>query len=78
MEVSGECLDGTLRLSVSNPCDPDRPASDGQGIGLNNVRSRLELLYGSRARFTTHDLGSEFRVEIQLPLDPPTAGDAVS
>ena len=78
VEVSGECLDGTLRLSVSNPCDPDRPASDGQGIGLNNVRSRLELLYGSRARFTTHDLGSEFRVEIQLPLDPPTAGDAVS
>lgn len=76
--VSGECPDGTLRLSVSNPCDPERPAADGQGIGLKNVRSRLDLLYGGRARFAARDLGSEFRVEIQLPAEPLPAADEVT
>lgn len=38
----------TLRLAMENPCDQERPTSRGEGIGLNNVRRRLEAAYGER------------------------------
>ena len=39
-----------LELVIENPCDPDRPASRGAGVGLGNVRARIEALFGHRAR----------------------------
>ena len=38
-----------VELVVANPCDPDRPPSRSTGVGLVNVRSRVETLCGHRA-----------------------------
>jgi LytS/YehU family sensor histidine kinase len=56
-----------LELEVENPCDPERPASRGAGVGIANVRSRLDTLFGHRARLEV-DAGHErYRVRAVLP-----------
>ncbi len=59
-----------LELVVENPCDPDRPASRGAGVGLANVRARIEALYGHRARVDVGALPESYRVRILLPIVP--------
>lgn len=57
----------TLRIVVDNPCDPDRPRRPGGGVGLANVRARLQALHGADARVTADEQGRTWRVEIALP-----------
>ncbi len=68
VRIGAEMDGGSMRLEVTNPCDPDRPRATGTGIGLANVRNRLRLLYDGRASITTRDLGNSFHVEIILPV----------
>jgi two-component system LytT family sensor kinase len=47
------------------------PKRDGEGIGISNVRQRLELRYGDQARLSIHSArGKGTRVHISLPADP--------
>lgn len=59
--------EGFLELVVENPCDPDRPPSRGTGVGLVNVRSRVETLCGHRASVDVDAGEANFRVSILLP-----------
>jgi two-component system sensor histidine kinase AlgZ len=61
---------GLLELAVENPCDPDRPPSRGAGVGLANVRSRVEALFGHRASVDVDAAPTSFRVSILLPASP--------
>jgi LytS/YehU family sensor histidine kinase len=68
--------DGLLELAVENPCDPDRPPSRGAGVGLANVRSRINTLFGHRGSVDVIAAPDNFRVSIVLPASPimlPTA-----
>ncbi|MDX1501550.1 MAG: histidine kinase [Thermoanaerobaculia bacterium] len=65
-----------LHLTVDSSCDPDRPRARSTGIGLDNVRGRLKLLYGGGGRLTTRDLGNSYRVEIVLPEETSAAAEA--
>jgi len=56
-----------LELVVANPCDPDRPPSRSTGVGLVNVRSRVETLCGHRASVDVDASETAFRVSILLP-----------
>lgn len=56
-----------LELEVDNPCDPERPASRGAGVGLANVRARVEALYGHRARLDVEERADRHRVRLLLP-----------
>jgi len=58
---------GLLELAVENPCDPDRPASRGTGVGLANVRARIETLFGNRARVDVVAQRERFCVLVVLP-----------
>ena len=58
-----------LEIVVENPCDPDRPPSRGTGMGLANVRSRVETLCGNRASVDVDARDTSFRVSILLPVD---------
>ena len=74
-----QCLDGgtvrlearrgaeRLLLSIENPRDAGAPARKGTGIGIENVRRRLETLYGREAELRLHPAGDSFRVELELP-----------
>jgi two-component system, LytTR family, sensor histidine kinase AlgZ len=65
--VSARRREGFLELVVANPCDPDRPASRGTGVGLVNVRSRIETLCGHRASVDVDARDTQFTVSILLP-----------
>lgn len=59
---------GRLRLLVVNPCaDPAAPGS--QGLGLRNVKRRLDLLYG-RGAYTLRQTRAprQFTTHLELPL----------
>lgn len=56
-----------LSLKLRNPCDPDRPKSRGNGLGLDNVRKRLRTLYGNDARIDIKEDSRYFDVEVLLP-----------
>jgi len=42
---------GALELRVENPVDPDLVVQSGLGLGLRQVRSRLQLRFGTRMHF---------------------------
>jgi sensor histidine kinase YesM len=45
IKTRATCSDAGVRISISNPYDSMSPGPKGRGIGLKNVRSRLELMF---------------------------------
>ena len=58
----------TLEITVDNPCDPDRPAGRGTGLGLRNVRERLRSLYGDEAMLRTEETDGRFTARVTMPI----------
>jgi two-component system, LytTR family, sensor histidine kinase AlgZ len=72
--VEGSEADGQILLRVRNPLPLDlTPGRGGHGIALDNIRERLELLFGSATTFKSGREGDEFVVELRFPatLTPP-------
>jgi LytS/YehU family sensor histidine kinase len=59
---------GHLSLAVENAFDPDCPVRRG-GVGLENVRRRLETRYGEQASLRVLSTEDRFRVRISLPAE---------
>ena len=60
---------GTLSIDVENSFDPDAPAKRRSGVGLANVRQRLQTRYGNLASFAVKTEGDCFRVAMTLPME---------
>ena len=60
-----------LEITVTNPCAVDRPPSRGTGVGLKNVRARLEARYANSAGFDVSALPETFAVRLVLPAETP-------
>lgn len=58
---------GRLSIAIQNPKDPDDIQRTSGGVGLENVRRRLEAMFGSEARMDAHAEPDQFRVELSLP-----------
>ncbi len=58
-----------LVVGVENPRDPDAPSRRGQGLGLENVRARLDALDRRRTRVDVERGPDRFRVVLTLPAD---------
>jgi len=58
---------GHLAIVIENPCDADATAARPGGLGLDNVRKRLDAMFGREARMDTHVAAGRFRVELELP-----------
>jgi two-component system sensor histidine kinase AlgZ len=69
IRLVAELRDGELSIVVENLFDPEAPPRRKSGVGLVNVRQRLEARYGNRARFVTSIDGPCFRVAISLPAE---------
>jgi two-component system sensor histidine kinase AlgZ len=59
-----------LELVVENPFDPEAPKSRGAGVGINNVRARIDTLYGHRASIEVENMNQHFRVTLLMPATP--------
>lgn len=77
LSLSASRCDGLLQLRVENSLAPGEPPAPGFGLGLRSVESRLQLLYGGRARFERQEIGRERHVvAIGIPL--PVAAPGVA
>ncbi len=56
-----------LRVVIENDFDPDAPAPRHSGLGLRNVRDRVEARFGKEGRFASSSENNRFRVELLLP-----------
>ena len=68
VRIRAERRVASLVVTVDNPCDADRPAGRGTGLGLRNVRARLESLYGNDALLRTDEADGRFVVRLEMPL----------
>ena len=65
--ISGRCDRDQVRFSVANPFDPEAPVQDRNGIGLRNVRARLEARYGSAAKMQIDATERHYQVTLTFP-----------
>jgi hypothetical protein len=61
--------DGRLGIVVENDRDEEAPSRKRNGVGLKNVRGRLEARYGKEATFRAEAEEDKFRVSMSLPVE---------
>lgn len=62
-----------LKITVENDFDPDISPRKGAGIGLNNIKTRLQITYGQENLLQVERNGKLFRVNIFIPNDARSA-----
>ncbi|MDQ8755741.1 histidine kinase [Sphingosinicella sp. LHD-64] len=71
IDIGAAISDGALRITVANDLAPPgsnaEDLADGDGEGLDNVRRRIEAVYGQRVALTAGVAGNRFVVTIAIP-----------
>ena len=67
IKTSCTCNDEYLTIAICNNYDSEAIPQKGKGIGLKNVRNRLELIYGQSDLVTIKKERDIFSVELQIP-----------
>ncbi len=65
--LSGHRDHNELRFTITNPFDPEAPSTGRNGLGLRNIRERLESRYGAAARLEIGIDDCVYRVALTLP-----------
>lgn len=78
VQISSTRIGNGLYLTVEDTGTvPGQGAPSGEGVGLVNVRSRIEALYGAAASMNVNKRSTGFCVTIALPFaDTPSPGAA--
>ena len=58
-----------VTINVENTFDPEAPARRKSGVGLVNVRQRLDTRYGRNASFSVQKNGEVFQVGLMVPAE---------
>jgi two-component system, LytTR family, sensor histidine kinase AlgZ len=77
VRLSGYSSNGHAVLAIENTFDPDAGPSRKGGLGLKNVRNRLEARYGKDASMRVTAENGNFKVELSFPADASEATDKV-
>jgi hypothetical protein len=67
VRLEGRVEDGNLAVRVENSFDPEAPSPRRHGLGLRNVRNRLETRFGNAARLHVAAENSRFSAEMVFP-----------
>jgi two-component system sensor histidine kinase AlgZ len=57
-----------LRFTIRNPYDPEAPSTGRNGLGLRNIRERLESRYGAAARLDIQVETNSYQVILTVPV----------
>lgn len=63
----GRCNNDVLEITITNNYDPNALPKRGEGIGLRNVRDRLQIIYGNSMLMKVEDNKKEFKVSLVIP-----------
>jgi two-component system, LytTR family, sensor histidine kinase AlgZ len=75
VDVSGHVDGDMITLAVSNPLpDAEHIGHVGNGIALDNIRERLQLLYSGRASVEAGPDGGQWVVKLRFPASGAAAG----
>ena len=66
VRIDTRVREGRLILSIENPVE-GRPRRGGSGVGLENVRRRLDAAFGRDADMTSSGADGVFRVVVTMP-----------
>jgi two-component system, LytTR family, sensor histidine kinase AlgZ len=67
--LASQSHDGVLSVTVENTFDPESTSTPRGGMGLANVRRRLEGRYGERASMQVTTDANRFRVRLAIPME---------
>jgi hypothetical protein len=67
-----------IAIVIANEFDADAVPGRTTGLGLANVKRRLEVRYGREADFRAAPSDSVYRVELRFPCEPPIASSSRS
>lgn len=73
VRLEGRVADGRLAVCVENNFDPEAPPPRRHGLGLRNVRSRLETRFGDAAHLYVAAEHNRFRAEMVFPCQKPNS-----
>lgn len=71
IELRCEPKDEFIELRIINDFDPDASRAKGEGIGLKNIRKRLQLMYHSNELLQVKMGKIEFEVILRIPKTLP-------
>src|SRR5690242_6897028 len=69
IRLASQAQDGLLSITVENTFDPESTSTRRNGMGLANVRRRLEGRYANEASMRVETQADHFRVELSLPAE---------
>ena len=69
IRLQAHVQDGRLGITVENQRDDEAPARRKNGLGLKNVRSRIEARYGKDASFRIEPGEDRFLVALSIPAE---------
>ncbi|MDH5738337.1 MAG: histidine kinase [Gammaproteobacteria bacterium] len=72
VDIGIEAIEDMIHITIENPVPEASPRldgvrKDGNQMALENIKSRLSVMYGERASLSTRLDGNRFRVEIIYP-----------
>lgn len=73
IKLAARTSDGRLAITVRNTFDPESTPTRRGGLGLANVRRRLEARYAGDASLQARAEGNEFRVDVAIPAESKEA-----
>ena len=57
-----------VTIAISNPLPPTPGPARGHRIAQDNVRQRLALAYGERARLDVDETDGDYRIDVRIPI----------
>ena len=69
VELNCQKIDNFIRIKISNVFDPHAVNKFGEGIGLQNINSRLKLIYNMQNLISTQKTDNIFTVNLLIPVE---------
>ena len=67
VKLTSYCENNVLYITVSNNYDPESVLKKGDGIGLKNIKERLQLSYQLNNLLTINQTSNHFEVKLTIP-----------